>query len=61
MVQKKPYSNNKGNNKPMKTTTFKKKKMTNKAHLSCFTCGEAGHFSKDYPEWVDRKKKAKHV
>ncbi|KAK1661128.1 hypothetical protein QYE76_049287 [Lolium multiflorum] len=50
MVQKKPYSKNKGNNKPsfnkpMKTTTFKKKKMINKADLSCFTCGETGHFS----------------
>ncbi|KAK1677076.1 hypothetical protein QYE76_037924 [Lolium multiflorum] len=36
MVQKKPYIKNKGNNKPsfnkpMKTTTFKKKKMINKA------------------------------
>ncbi|KAK1626730.1 hypothetical protein QYE76_001045 [Lolium multiflorum] len=45
MVQKKPYSKNKGNNKPsfnkpMKTTTFKKKKMINKADLSCFTCGD---------------------
>ncbi|KAK1628810.1 hypothetical protein QYE76_003125 [Lolium multiflorum] len=40
MVQKKPYSKNKGNNKPsfnkpLKTTTFKKKKMINKADLSC--------------------------
>ncbi|KAK1651637.1 hypothetical protein QYE76_069442 [Lolium multiflorum] len=66
MVQKKPYSKNKGNNKPsfnkpMKTTTFKKKKMINKADLSCFTCGETGHFSKDYPERADRKKKARQV
>ncbi|KAK1678286.1 hypothetical protein QYE76_039134 [Lolium multiflorum] len=62
MVQKKPYNKNKGNNKPsfnkpMKTTTFKKKKMINKADLSCFTCGETGHFSK----WADRKKKARQV
>ncbi|KAK1695510.1 hypothetical protein QYE76_012207 [Lolium multiflorum] len=66
MVQKKPYNKNKGNNKPsfnkpMKTTTFKKKMMINKADLSCFTCGEAGHFSKDCPERADRKKKAKQV
>ncbi|KAK1693387.1 hypothetical protein QYE76_010084 [Lolium multiflorum] len=61
MVQKKPYSKNKGNNKPsfnkpMKTTTFKKNKMINKADLSCFTCGEAGHFSKDSREGRPQEK-----
>ncbi|KAK1696564.1 hypothetical protein QYE76_013261 [Lolium multiflorum] len=66
MVQKKPYSKNKGNNKPsfnkpMKTTTFKKKKIINKEDLSCFTCGEACHFSKDCPQRTDCKKKAKQV
>ncbi|KAK1632290.1 hypothetical protein QYE76_006605 [Lolium multiflorum] len=66
MVQKKPYSKNKGNNKPsfnkpMKTTTFKKKKMINKADLNCFTCGETCHFSKDCLERADRKKKARQV
>ncbi|KAK1661489.1 hypothetical protein QYE76_049648 [Lolium multiflorum] len=66
MVQKKPYNKNKRNNKPsfnkpMKTTTFKKKMMINKADLSCFTCGEASHFSKNCPERADHKKKAKQV
>ncbi|KAK1662527.1 hypothetical protein QYE76_050686 [Lolium multiflorum] len=66
MVQKKPYNKNKGNNKPsfnkhMDTTTFKKKKMTSKADLSCFTYGETGHFSNDCPERADRKKKTRQV
>ncbi|KAK1695256.1 hypothetical protein QYE76_011953 [Lolium multiflorum] len=65
MVQKKPYNNNKGNNKPsfnkpMKTTTFKKK-MINKTDLSCFTCGETGHFSKVCSEREECKEKARQV
>src|SRR5438128_9646858 len=60
MVQK-PFGQNKGKNKPsfskpVKSTTFKKKKP-NKAELGCFTCGELGHFSKDCPDRVDRREK----
>jgi hypothetical protein len=51
MVQKK-HIKNKGKNKPNKTTNFKKKKVY-KANLTCFTCGELGHFSKDCSQWVD--------
>jgi hypothetical protein len=45
MVQR---NHNKGkgktkSNKPNKTTNFKKKK--NKAELTCFACGETGHFA----------------
>uniref|UniRef100_A0ACD5ZC98 Uncharacterized protein n=1 Tax=Avena sativa TaxID=4498 RepID=A0ACD5ZC98_AVESA len=68
-VQKgKSVGKNKGNfkpsfNKPVKTTTFKKKKTNrDKSELSCYTCGEPGYFSKDCPERADcRGKKAKTV
>jgi hypothetical protein len=33
-----------GKNKPVKTTIFKKKKT--KATWACYTCGDAGHFAK---------------
>jgi hypothetical protein len=59
---------NKGNfkpsfNKPVKITTFNKKKPNrDRSDLTCFTCGEPGHFSKDCPERADRRgKKAKIV
>ena len=55
MVQKK-YGKNKGNNKPNKSTNFKRKKV-NKANFPCFTCGELGRLSKDYSDCVDRRGK----
>ena len=55
-VQKRnSHSKNKGKNKPVNTTTFKKKK--NKVGLACFACGKLGHFSKGCPDCVDRKGK----
>jgi hypothetical protein len=69
-VQQKGKSSgkNKGNfkpsfNMPVKTTTFKKKKPNrDRSDLTCFTCGEPDHFSKDCPERADRiGKRAKNV
>jgi hypothetical protein len=64
----KSSSKNKGNfkpsfNKPIKTTTFKKKKPNrDMSDLTCFTCGEPDNFSKDCPERADRRgKEAKNV
>jgi hypothetical protein len=64
-VQQKGKSSgkNKGNskpsfNKPVKTTTFKKKKPNrDRSDLTCFTYGEPDHFSKDCPERADHRGK----
>ena len=33
------------------------KKKFNKGELECYACGKPGHFSKDFPERVDRRGK----
>jgi hypothetical protein len=60
MVQKNhPHSENKEKavNRPVKTTTFKKKKTT-KATRACYMCGDEGHFARDYPNRANPKEKA---
>jgi hypothetical protein len=55
MVQKN-HNTGKGktnSNNPNKTTNFKKKKK-NKTKVTCFTCGETGHFTKNCPDRADR-------
>ena len=45
---------NKGKNKPVKTTTFKKKKKLDKADLDYYVCGKPGHFFKECLEHAGR-------
>ena len=61
MVQRYPQNKNKGknkhvSNKPIKTTTFKKKKL-NKADLECYICGKLKHFSMECLERADHRGK----
>lgn len=43
-------------NKPMKITSFKKKKF-NKAELECYAYGKPGHFSKECLERANHREK----
>jgi hypothetical protein len=44
---------NKNNNKSKQNTTFKKKK--NKEDEGCFMCGSSDHWTKKYPNLIERK------